>query len=52
VTGPGRPPVGPVVKVRLEPDMLEAVDDYARRWDVSRAEAIRDLLKDGLLSHS
>lgn len=50
MSGPagGRPPVGPIVAVRLpEPDVARA-DDHAARVGVTRAELLRTLLLDGL----
>lgn len=40
----GRPPVGPNIHLKLPPDLLRKVDDAARRWNVTRSEAIRRLL--------
>lgn len=37
----GRPQVGTPINVRLGDDLLAAVDAYAKRSDISRAEVIR-----------
>ena len=39
MTGPGRPPVGPVVEVRFPPELLAEIDDV--REGMARAEWIR-----------
>lgn len=44
----GRPEVGGPVTVRLGDELLTEVDDYAGARNVSRADAIRDLLKAAL----
>jgi metal-responsive CopG/Arc/MetJ family transcriptional regulator len=36
------------IPVRLTPDMIKTVDAWARRNDVSRSQAIRDLIEAGL----
>jgi hypothetical protein len=41
---PGRPAVGPIVNVRLDPDLLAQVDADADAAGESRAAAIRRLL--------
>ncbi|AYY13839.1 hypothetical protein EF847_15160 [Actinobacteria bacterium YIM 96077] len=46
--GPGRPEIGGTVQVRLGRPLLPQVDDFARRQDCSRAEAIRRLITAGL----
>lgn len=45
---PGRPEIGPVITVRLEPDLLEQVDAEAERARETRAATIRRLLRDAL----
>jgi hypothetical protein len=45
--GPGRPEIGNPVHVRLG-DLRDAVNGYAAAYDVSVAEAIRDLIREGL----
>lgn len=45
----GRPSVGPKVETRLPVDELQKVDDFAAAHDFSRAEALRQLISDGLL---
>jgi hypothetical protein len=42
--GPGRPEVGPMVNVRMEPAMIERLDEYAGLHGLSRAETIRQLV--------
>lgn len=42
--GPGRPPVGPAINIRLSPALLEQVDTNAEALGETRAEAIRRLL--------
>jgi len=44
----GRPYIGSAVTVRLDPDLLAMIDDWAERNAPSRAEAIRMLLRDKL----
>lgn len=44
----GRPEVGGPVAVRLGDDLLTDVDNYAGARNVSRADAIRDLIKTAL----
>ena len=46
--GPGRPEIGPVIQVRLPEELLAKVDAVAMRDDLSRAEAVRQLLDRGL----
>lgn len=48
MTGRGRPPIGPAIKIRLDPDLLTEIDECAKLWKTSRAEAIRVLILDGL----
>lgn len=45
---PGRPAIGGAVHVRLG-DALPRVDEWARRNEVTRAEAVRRLVELGLL---
>lgn len=49
--GPGRPEIGPTISIRLTPDLLEEVDANAESAKVSRAEAIRRLLRIALHGH-
>ena len=44
----GRPEVGGPVTVRLGDELLTQVDNYAGERNVSRADAIRDLIKNAL----
>lgn len=47
--GPGRPEVGPAINVRLDPDLLRKVENYATTHTYgNRAEAIRNLLQEAL----
>ncbi len=46
--GPGRPEIGPLVNVRMRPDMVARLDELAERYGTSRAETVRRLLEDGL----
>jgi hypothetical protein len=46
----GRPPVGPVVNVRLRPDILKRVDNIAADLGMTRAETIRRLVHAGIAS--
>jgi len=45
---PGRPEVGGPVVVRLGPDLLTELDNYAESRNLSRAGAIRDLIRSAL----
>ena len=44
MTGPGRPPIGPALKVRLPDDLREALDDEAQDEGVYVAEMLRRIL--------
>lgn len=44
----GRPGIGAKVEARLAAEMLEAVDGYAQRNQIQRAEAVRRLIARGL----
>jgi len=49
--GRGRPAgqlFSETIPVRLTPDLIKTVDAWARRDDVSRSQAIRDLIEVGL----
>jgi hypothetical protein len=47
VTAPrGRPPVGPVIEVRLPADTLTALDAVAKRSGFTRAAVARDVLSE------
>lgn len=48
MTPRGRPPVGPVITVRIPPDLLALLDAEAERRETTRAEMIRDILADAL----
>lgn len=48
MTPMGRPEVGAPINVRLGDELLERVDDYAIRENISRAEAVRQLVQRGL----
>jgi metal-responsive CopG/Arc/MetJ family transcriptional regulator len=48
MTPAGRPVVGTPINIRLGDALLEAVDDYAKCEGISRAEAIRALVRYGL----
>lgn len=43
--GRGRPGVGPVIQVRLDPSLLAQVEAWADTHNLTRAEAIRRLLQ-------
>lgn len=45
---PGRPPVGPVVAVRVPETIKEIIDGEAHKAGVSRAAWIRQLLTEAL----
>ena len=45
--GPGRPEIGGAVHVRLG-ELVQGVDAYAKRHEMSRADAIRSLIEDAL----
>lgn len=42
--GPGRPPIGPMVNVRLPEELIAKLDKHAADYGISRAEVIRLLL--------
>lgn len=44
----GRPEVGKPINVRLGDELLTRVDEYAEAEGVNRAEAIRQLVQQGL----
>ena len=48
MTGRGRPSVGPVITVRIPPDLLARLDADADRHGVTRAEHLRAILKEKL----
>jgi len=50
--GRGRPATGrdPLVALRLPPEMIKAIDDWAARNGESRSQAMRALLERGLRS--
>ena len=48
MTGPGRPPIGPAITLRLPADLLKQLDRRAKRDGVTRAELVRQLLSDAL----
>lgn len=45
MTGRGRPPVGDRIEVRLPADLLAWVDEIAAEREITRAAAIRDVLR-------
>lgn len=48
----GRPPVGGTISTAIGTERLAAIDEYAANEGVKRAEAIRQLLDDGLRVHA
>lgn len=44
MTGRGRPPIGPAIKIRLDPDDLADVDKQAEEFRQTRAETVRALI--------
>lgn len=48
----GRPEVGRPINIRLGDELLARVDLYARHEGISRAEAIRQLIADGMRGES
>lgn len=48
MTGPGRPKVGPMVNVRIPPDLLRRLDIESQRAGERRAATIRRLLGERL----
>jgi len=48
--GPGRPEIGPAVMIRLPEELLAEVDSRAEAEEVSRAEIVRRLLTETLLT--
>jgi metal-responsive CopG/Arc/MetJ family transcriptional regulator len=48
MTPAGRPEIGQPINIRLGEALLARVDRYAQAETVSRAEAIRQLIKRGL----
>lgn len=44
----GRPEIGQPINVRLGDELLEAVAEHADAEDISRAEAVRQLVQIGL----
>jgi Ribbon-helix-helix protein, copG family len=46
----GRPPIGEPINIRLGAELLAAVDRKAENYGVSRAEVIRMILSDVLLT--
>ncbi len=48
MTGPGRPPIGPAVKVRLDPAMIAQIEARSLAECVSMAEIVRRLLRSAL----
>ena len=45
MTPAGRPEIGQPINIRLGDDLLAEVDEYAAELGVSRAEAIRQLVR-------
>lgn len=48
VTGPGRPAIGPVVKVALPAQLIEAIAAAAAAQELPRAAWIRSTLQDAV----
>jgi hypothetical protein len=46
VTGRGRPAIGERVEVRIPPDLLARLDAEAARQGITRAELVRDIVKE------
>lgn len=46
MTTRGRPSVGPVITVRIPPDALARLDAEAARQGITRAELVRDIVKE------
>ena len=44
MTGPGRPPVGPKIEVRLDPDLITFLNYVAEERDTTRSDFARELL--------
>lgn len=44
----GRPEIGQPVNIRFGNDLLAQVDRYAEKESISRAEAVRELVKQAL----
>jgi hypothetical protein len=44
-TGPGRPPVGPPIQIRLPADLLAEIDVDAENLGLTRAAYIREVLE-------
>jgi len=45
---PGRPEIGPPINIRLGNELLTRIDNYAARQAISRAQAIRQIVKAAL----
>lgn len=45
----GRPPIGPTIQIRYDPEQLAMLDEYAHKHGLSRAEALRQLTTQALL---
>ena len=43
--GPGRPPIGPKIEVRLSPETLAKLDDEAERRGEKRAAVVRGIVE-------
>lgn len=46
MTGRGRPAIGERVEVRIPPDALARLDAEAARQGITRAELVRDIVKE------
>lgn len=46
MTGRGRPAIGERVEVRIPPDLLARLDAEAARQGITRAELVRDIVKE------
>ena len=44
----GRPPIGPVVLVRIPPDVIARLDAQAERKNITRAELLRRIATEWL----
>lgn len=47
-TGPGRPPVGPMIAVRMPAALVARLDDHAKETGTTRSELLRRYARDGL----
>lgn len=48
----GRPPTGAKsIHLRIEPELLEALDRFAQEAQATRPDAIRQIMRDWLIGH-